>query len=152
MLRIVCSAIIVGAVVSSAASAQERIELNFIYPLNQETFQLNDGVYFTQDNLGYSEVVEGPLEGGAVRCMGSGFAGGGVNSVEGICIIGEGENTFTIRWAPGDMGLSNDWSVVAGTGTFDGASGEGVATSGAEILFRAMPLRQTHLVGTITLP
>ncbi len=152
MLRISRSAIAIGVAFCGTANAQERIELNFVYPLNQEVFQLRGGVYFTQDNQGYSEVVEGPLEDGIVRCVGGGFTVGGENSVEGICIIGEGEDTFTISWAPDEMGLSNAWSVVAGTGRFEGATGDGIATTGVEIMYRAMPLRQTHLMGTIALP
>lgn len=151
MKRLLVSAIVAGVFASGAAIAQERIELNLIYPLNQEVFQLHDGVYFTQDNQGYFEVVEGPLEEGAARCIGSGFAGSGQNSIEGICIIGENEDTFTLRWAVDETGISNNWSIVAGTGRFEGATGEGIATSGVEIMYRAMPLRQTHIVGTLDL-
>jgi len=150
MNRVMVSAIVAGMFVSGAAFAQERIELNIIYPLNQEVFQLHDGVYFTQDNQGYFDVVEGPLEDGAARCIGGGFAGGGrENSVEGICIIGEDADTFTLRWEVDETGISNNWTIVAGTGRFEGATGEGVATTGVAIMYRAMPLRQTHLVGAI---
>jgi len=151
MNRVVMLAFAAGMFGAGSAVAQERIELNIIYPLNQEVFQLHDGVYFTQDNQGYFEVVEGPLEDGAARCIGGGFAGSGGNSITGICIIGEEEDAFTLRWAVDDTGLSNDWSIVAGTGRFEGATGEGIATTGVEIMYRAMPLRQTHLVGTIEL-
>lgn len=151
MNRVMVSAIVAGMFVSDAAFAQERIELNIIYPLNQEVFQLPDGVYFTQDNQGYFEVVEGPLEAGIARCIGGGFAGHGENSIEGICIIGEDMDTFTLRWEVEETGLSNSWTIVVGTGRFEGATGEGVATTGVEIMYRAMPLRQTHIIGTIGL-
>lgn len=151
MLRALGTAMFVAAIATSSACAQERIELNFIYPLNQEVFQLNDGTYFTQDNQGYFEVVEGPLEDGVVRCIGAGFDGSSGNSVDGICILGEDADTFTLRWSVHPSQMSNVWTIVAGTGRFEGATGEGVATTGAELLFRAMPLRETHVVGTITL-
>lgn len=151
MNRVLGVALAAGMFGAGGAVAQERIELNIIYPLNQEVFQIHDGVYFTQDNRGYFEVVEGPLEDGAARCIGGGFVGSGENTVTGICIIGEDEDAFTLRWAVDDTGMSNNWSIVAGTGRFEGATGEGIATSGVEIMYRAMPLRQTHLVGTIDL-
>lgn len=152
MLKILGTAAFAGAIFTGAVHAQERIELNFIYPLNQEVFRLNDGTYFTQDNRGSFEVVEGPLEDGAVRCIGSGFSGSGGNSVEGICIVGEDADTFTLRWSAHPSQISNVWTIVAGTGRFEGATGEGVATTGAALLFRAMPLRETHVVGTIQIP
>ncbi|QXT39240.1 hypothetical protein [Gymnodinialimonas ceratoperidinii] len=142
-------AIAAGLLAPGAAIAQERIDLNVVYPLNQEVFPLHDGVYFRQDNRGFYEVVEGPLDGGVARCIGAGFAGRGVNTVEGICIIGEQADTFTLRWSVDDSGLSNNWTIVAGTGRFEGASGDGIATSGVEIMYRAMPMRQTHIVGMI---
>lgn len=152
MLKVLGTATFVGAIVTGAVYAQERIELNFIYPLNQEVFQLNDGTYFTQDNRGYFEVIEGPLDDGIVRCIGSGFAGSGGNSVDGICIIGDDADTFTLSWAVNETQMSNVWTIVAGTGRFEGATGDGVATTGVELLFRAMPLRQSHVVGTIQIP
>ncbi|NNJ69564.1 MAG: hypothetical protein HKP54_16175, partial [Boseongicola sp.] len=124
-----------------------------IYRLNQETRQLADKVFFTQDNDGYFEVVEGPLEEGPVRCLGSGFVmKNGTGSVEGICIFGEDDDTFIMEWQAGEQGAANDWIIKTGTGKFEGISGEGIATTSVEIMYKAMPLRQSRIVGTITLP
>ncbi len=136
-----------------AATAQERIEINNVYPINQEYFHLRDSVYYTQDNRGYFEVVEGPLEEGPARCVGGGFgAQDGVNTIEGVCVFGEGEDTFTMRWKAGNQGAANTWTIVAGTGRFDGMTGEGIATTGVEVMYKAMPLRQSHIVGSVTIP
>ena len=144
---------LVSFLASSPAFAEERIEINNIYPLNQEYFQLSDSVYFMQDNRGYFEVVEGPLEEGPARCVGGGFgAQNGENSIQGVCVFGEGKDTFTMRWKAGEQGKANTWSIVGGTGKFDGMTGQGIATTGAEIMYKAMPLRQSHITGTVNIP
>lgn len=136
---------------ASPVIAEQRIELNITYPLNQEYFELSDRVYFRQDNQGYFEVVDGSLTNGPARCLGAGFGfQDGTNSIEGICIFGEGDNTFTLAWDAGEAGAANTWTVVAGTGQFKGLSGNGIASTDVEITYKALPLRQTHVVGTIS--
>lgn len=145
--------VLAGALSAGPAFAQERIEINNFYPLNQEYFQLSDSVYYTQDNQGYFEVVEGPLEEGPARCVGGGFgAQNGENSIQGVCVFGEGIDTFTMRWKAGEQGAANTWSIAGGTGKFEGMTGEGIATTGVEVMYRAMPMRQSHIVGTVNIP
>ncbi len=147
-----CASAALLVMASSGANAQERLEINNIYPLNQELFQLSTKAYLFQDNVGFYEVIEGPLEEGPARCIGGGFSErDGVNSIEGICIFGDGEHTFTISWKAGEQGAANTWNVVAGTGRFAGMTGEGIATTGVSILYEAMPRRKSHIVGTVTL-
>lgn len=144
-----CAAFLPG----SAAFAEEDIELNNLYPLSQEYFQLSDRIYFTQDNKGYFEVVKGPFEEGPARCIGGGFGfQDGTSTIEGICIFGEGDHTFTMSWKLGIQGSANTWEISGGTGRYDGMTGSGIATTGAEIMYRAMPLRKTHIIGTVTMP
>ena len=141
---------LIGFVASNPALAADRIEINNIYPLNQEFFQLSDSVYYMQDNRGHFEVVEGPLEEGPARCVGGGFGSqNGENSIQGVCVFGEGEDTFTMRWKAGEQGAANTWTIVGGTGRFDGMTGDGIATTGVEIMYKAMPMRQSHIVGTV---
>jgi len=143
----------IGTLASNPVFAEERIELNNIYPLNQEYFQLSDSIYFTQDNRGYFEVLDGPLEDGPARCVGGGFGTrNGENSIQGVCVFGEAEDTFTMHWKAGERGEANTWVIVGGTGKFDGMTGEGIATTGVEIMYKALPLRQSHIVGTVTIP
>lgn len=142
-----------GFLASGPAFSEVRIELNNIYPLNQEYFQLPDSVYYMQDNRGYFEVIEGPLEEGPARCVGGGFgAQNGENSIQGVCVFGEGEDTFTMRWEAGEQGKANTWTIAGGTGKFEGMTGEGIATTGIETMYKAMPLRQSHIVGTVNIP
>tara|TARA_R110002051_G_scaffold137753_2_gene210248 strand:+ start:3051 stop:3518 length:468 start_codon:yes stop_codon:yes gene_type:complete len=144
---------LVGFLASSPAFAGERIVINNIYPLNQEYFQLSDSVYFMQDNQGYFEVIEGPMEEGPARCVGGGFGlQNGENSIQGVCVFGEAEDTFTMRWKAGEQGAANTWTIAGGTGKFDGMTGEGIATTGVEIMYKAMPMRQSRIVGTVNIP
>jgi len=57
MNKLILTASIAGLLTTCTAVAQERIELNNIYPLNQEIFQLSDRIYFTQDNQDRKSVV-----------------------------------------------------------------------------------------------
>jgi len=142
-----------GVLGATPANAQERIELINIYPLDQEYFQLSDSVYYMQDNKGYFEVVQGPLEEGPARCVGGGFGlQNGENSIQGVCVFGEAEDSFTMRWKAGEQGKANTWTIVGGTGRYEGMTGEGIATTGVEIMYRAMPLRQSHIIGQVTIP
>lgn len=138
---------------AGVAHSEERIDLTNIYPISQEYFQLPDSVYFQQDNQGYFEVVEGPFEEGPTRCVGAGFGfQNGKNTIEGICIFGEADDTFTMRWKAGEQGAANTWVIVDGTGRYEGITGEGIATTAVEIMYKAMPLRQSHIVGTVNIP
>ena len=144
---------LISVLTSSPGFAQERIEINNVYPLNQEYFQLPDSVYYTQDNRGYFEVIEGPLEEGPARCVGGGFgAQNGENSIEGVCVFGEAENTFIMRWKAGQQGQANTWTILDGTGMYEGMTGEGIATTGVEVMYKAMPLRQSRITGTVNIP
>lgn len=152
-MKISSAVILMMLLGTTAMGAQQRIVLNNIYPLQQENFELSDGIFHVTDNQGYFEVVEGPMEAGPVRCVGSGFGyRDGTNSINGICIFGAGEDRFTMRWKAGEKGGPNTWTIAAGTGKFAGMTGEGIATTGIEVVFKAMPLRETRIVGTIDIP
>lgn len=153
MNHFVCTAALAGFLAAGPALGGERIEINNIYPLNQEYFQLPDSVYYTQDNKGYFEVVEGPVDDGPARCVGAGFGSrDGENSIEGVCVFGEADDTFTMLWKAGERGAANTWSIVQGTGKYQGMTGEGIATTSVEVMFKAMPLRQSRITGTVNIP
>ena len=139
---------------ASASLAEQRIELNMEATMNsRDTFELSDGGFYYQDSESYTEVVEGPLEDGPSRCLGSGFYfKDGTNDIGGICVYGVGADTFTIKWKAGEQGAANTWTVVAGTGKYRGMIGEGIATNLTEQFQRAMRLVKTHVVGTVTMP
>lgn len=134
-------------------AAQERLEINNIYPKSEESFTLEDSIYYMQDNQGIYEVIEAPFEDGPARCVGGGFGyRDGTNDIVGICIFGEGADTFTMSWKAGEQGAANNWTIVHGTGKFKGMTGEGIATTGVEVMYKALPMRQSHIVGMVTIP
>jgi len=142
-----------GVLIAQSAFGQERLEINNFYPLSGETIDLDGRVFFTQDNRGHFEVVEGPIKEGPARCVGSGFGyQDGTNTIQGICIFGEGDATFTMKWKAGEKGEANTWTIVAATGAYKGMTGEGIATTAKQVMYKAMPLRQTHIVGTVEMP
>lgn len=152
MKRTICALVIGASLAAGAAQAEQRIEINNTYPITQESFQLADRVFYTQDNRGYFEVIEGPFTEGPARCIGSGFGlQDGRSTVTGICIFGEGEETFTIVWEAGQQGAANSWTVVDGTGRYRGMTGSGIATTNIATMYKALPLRETHIVGTVQL-
>lgn len=152
-MKILISTLFLAALSTAAAAQEQRIEINNIYPLSQENFDLGDHIFHVTDNQGGYEVVEGPMEDGPARCIGSGFGyRDGTNSIVGICIFGEGDDVFTMRWKAGEKGAANTWEIVAGTGRYAGMTGEGIATTEIVSMFQALPLRRTHIVGTVEIP
>ncbi len=141
------------AIGSTAGAEEQRIEINNVYPLSQENFDLGDHIFHVTDNIGGFEVLEGPMDDGPTRCIGSGFGyQNGTNSITGICIFGEGDDTFTMSWKAGEKGAANTWEIIIGTGRYNGITGKGIATTDVVTMFQALPLRRTHIVGTVEIP
>lgn len=139
---------------TDAAYAEQRLELNMQAALNQrQEFQLNENKFYIQDSRSHYVSVEGPAGEGPSHCLGSGFYNAdGTNDIQGICIFGEGDDTFTMSWKAGEKSAANTWVIVGGTGKFTGMSGDGISTNRVERLFKAMPFMYTHVVGTIEIP
>ena len=149
----IAGAVLASVVATAGVAGEHAIEINNSYFLNETTYKFSDRVYLTQDNIGAFEVVKGPFEDGAARCIGSGFVFySGINTIEGICIFGEGEDTFTMSWKAGAMGAANSWEIVDGTGRYQGMTGSGLATTEIASKYQVMPLRRTYIAGTVTLP
>jgi hypothetical protein len=118
MLR---SLLVAAAIMLPAtAGAAEHVSGTNYYVVRQERFSAGSEVYWTEDNSGSFTVNEGPIDPGYARCVGSGFdlSGGG------ICVYGEGEDTFTMKWKIETFGV-NSWRIVAATGKYAGMRGEG---------------------------
>jgi hypothetical protein len=138
---------------SPAGAGEQRIEINNVYLLNQENFDLGDHIFHMTDNTGGFEVIEGPMDDGPTRCLGSGFGfEDGTNTITGICVFGDGDDSFTMRWKAGEKGAANTWEIIIGTGRFEGMIGSGIATTDIVSAYQALPLRRTHIVGTVEIP
>jgi len=146
------TALVVAAlIVPALCQSGERISGENSYVLNEERFHFDTGTYWRQDNDGSFSVTEGPIDPGYVRCLGAGFGGASESTGGGLCIFGEGKDTFTWRWEV-HFGAPNTWTVVGATGKYLGMQGQGIAKSQIGSEFFAMAHRITEWEGEITLP
>ncbi len=76
---------------------------------------------------GVSQVIEGPIDTMAVECHGAGFWGPEGLNGNGICLHGEGDDTFILRFDNKPSG--NTWEILSGTGKYQGLSGNGTAVT-----------------------
>lgn len=134
-----------------AAIAGERVAGTNSYVLKQDTWQLNTGTYWRQENNGTFDVTEGPIDSGFVQCIGAGFGSANGPNGTGICVFGFGEDTFTWSWKTNGVS-PNTWLVVGATGKYQGMTGHGTARTRVESKHRAMIHRVTDWEGEVTLP
>lgn len=138
--------------VASSAIAGERVSATNFYVVKQEQIPAGGGgVFWTEDNVGTFSVEEGPIDPGFARCIGSGFGGPGGVEGDGICIFGEGDDTFTMRWEVVAFG-SNTWRIVAATGKYTGMTGTGTTKTRVDSKFLKLPHRISDWEGEVVLP
>ena len=152
MLRI--SLILFALAAPTGLFAGERVSATNFYVVNQEIFPAGPNLWFwTEDNAGSYTVTEGPLDPGFARCVGSGFSGvhGAGVSGDGVCIYGEGEDTFTMTWKIEGFG-KNSWRIVDSTGKYLGMSGSGTTKTRIDSKFLKLPHRVSDWEGEIEFP
>lgn len=149
MLRIVLVTVVL--LVPHGLVAGERVSATNFYVVNQEDFDAGEGIFWIQDNVGTFTVKEGPIEPGFVRCVGSGFGGLGGVSGGGVCIYGEGVDTFTMKWKVERFG-ENSWQIVEATGKYAGMTGSGTTKTRLQSKFLKLEHRVSDWVGEIKLP
>ena len=134
----------------SFALAGERISGTNTYVRKEQTWPIENGVYWQQENFGTFTVAEGPIEPGFVECLGAGFGMANGIKGEGICIFENDEGTFTWTWQaiPGEL---TQWQVAGGTGKYKGMTGSGTAASRIQSEFTALQQRMTSWQGEIEL-
>lgn len=131
--------------------ATEKIAVTNYYVVNQEQLPAGEVVFWKEDNYGTYTVEEGPIDSGFVRCVGSGFGGpSGVNG-SGVCVYGENEDTFTMRWDVVSFGF-NEWQIVSSTGKYAGMTGTGVTRTRVDSKFLKLPHRISEWEGEVNLP
>lgn len=149
MLRSMLIAVVLIA--PQILSAAEKVAVTNYYVVNQEQVPAGEDVFWREDNYGTYTVEEGPIDSGFVRCVGSGFGGpSGVNG-GGVCVYGEDEDTFTMRWEVVSFGV-NKWRIVSSTGKYSGMTGTGTTKTRVASKFLALPHRISDWEGEITLP
>ena len=137
---------------ASSAIAGERVSATNFYVVKQEQIPAGNGsVFWTEDNVGTFTVKEGPIDPGFARCIGSGFGGPGGVEGDGICVYGEGEDTFTMKWKIVGVG-SNEWKIVTATGKYAGMTGSGTTKTRVDAKFLKLAHRISDWEGEINLP
>jgi len=132
-------------------TAAEKVSATNYYVVKQEQIPAGEDVFWKEDNYGTYTVDEGPIDPGFVRCVGSGFGGpSGVNG-SGVCVYGENEDTFTMRWEVVSFGF-NKWHIVSSTGKYSGMTGTGTTKTRVASEYLAFPHRISDWEGELTLP
>lgn len=149
MLRsiLICSVLLAPQCLTAA----EKVSVTNYYVVNQEQIPAGQDVFWSEDNYGTYTVNEGPIDRGFVRCVGSGFGGPSGVSGGGVCVYGEDEDTFTMRWEVVRFGF-NEWRIVASTGKYSGMTGSGTTKTRVASKFLALPHRISDWEGEVTLP
>lgn len=142
--------IVTAIIVPASVFAGERVSATNFYVVKQERFSAGDEVFWTEDNVGSFTVSEGPIDPGFARCVGAGFGGPGGVRGGGICIYGEGADTFTMKWKVEGPGV-NSWHIVSSTGKYAGMTGKGTTKTRVDSKFLKLPHRVSDWEGEIEL-
>ncbi len=142
---------IVAALISGTCFAGERIAGSNAYFLNEQIWNTGKGTgFWMQNNFGTFEVTEGPLDPGPVECHGSGFwteFGASVTG-DGICIYGNGQDTFTLRYTS-NPGRAATWEIIDATGKYAGMTGSGKSATRQTDEGIKIRIRVTDWVGEV---
>jgi hypothetical protein len=131
--------------------ASEKVSVTNSYVVNSEEIPAGNEVFWKEDNSGTFMVHAGPITPGFVRCVGSGFGGPDGVSGSGVCVYGDGEDTFTMRWEVVRFGV-NTWRIVSATGKYAGMTGSGTTRTQVASKFLIIPHRISDWEGEVTLP
>lgn len=132
-------------------TAAEKVSVTNYYVVNQEQIPAGEDVFWKEDNFGTYTVHDGPIDSGFVRCVGSGFGGpSGING-GGVCVYGEDQDTFTMRWEAVGFGVNN-WRIVSSTGKYSGVTGTGTTKTRVASKYLALPHRISDWEGELIMP
>ena len=129
-----------------AAQAEENFKATNTYVTETKAWPVDQTTgYWMVAFKGISQVIEGPIDTMGVECHGAGFWGPEGLEGNGICVHGEGDDTFILRFDSQPSG--NTWTILSGTGKYLGVSGAGTAVT------EALPgnRRISRLAGKVTL-
>ena len=130
------------------ALAGEQIEgTNYYIDRGKQWSTGDQSGYWISDNKGVSDITTGPLEPVAVECHGGGFWDAGGVWGEGICIYGEGDDTYIMAFQL-QKGQDSTWRFVHGSGKYAGITGSGTFNTSRLGASR----RVTHWKGEVELP
>jgi hypothetical protein len=118
------------------AFAGEQFVGTHTYRFEQEAWAPMPGnVWQTLTMVGDFEPISGPIPAGRIECRGANFRAGPAQEANGVCVFGEGRDVWMLRYrmtrndiaAPSAERFRRigEWTVVGGTGRYNGMTGEG---------------------------
>ena len=91
--------------------------------------------WWTSTMVGAYESMSGPIPAGRIECRGSGHWNKSVREANGVCVFGEGSDTWMLRYQATDTDRASrtaagyipvgEWTVVDGNGIYSGMTGSG---------------------------
>ena len=118
------------AIAPIAAQAEDKFKATNVYVSESKAWPIDQSTgYWMVEFHGVSQVSEGPIDTLAVECHGAGFWGAEGLDGNGICIHGEGDDTFMLRFDSKPDG--NTWAILSGTGKYHSLTGSGTALTEA---------------------
>lgn len=110
-------------------SAGEKVSGTTFYVFDQANYPTGKETgYWVWNAEGIQHSTEGPLGTSSSDCHGAGFWAKDVSWGEGICLIGEEDDTRVIRWWRAKDEEVGHWEHVSGTGKYESMSGGGTYT------------------------
>lgn len=150
------------AVMAAPAFAAEEFSGTHMYRFDQETWSpLPYAGWRTVTMVGDYVPVSGPIPAGRIECRGTNYWSGSVREADGVCVFGEGPDTWMLRYrmtrtdalsqAAEQFRRTGEWTAVGGTGRWRGITGSGFYWAEEGGVAEGGRWR-THWGGEVTIP
>ena len=107
--------------------AGDKIKGTSFHVGDAQAWETGEGsAYFIWHAKGVSHATEGPTGTDPIECHGAGHFDKEGSQVEGICILGAGDDTITQSFKSENG--KGQWKYLTGTGKYKGVEGEGTYT------------------------
>ena len=109
-----------------AVLAGEKVSGTTFYVFDQQNYPTGEETgYWVGNAEGIQHPAEGPLGTSPIECHGAGFWAKEGSWGEGICLIGEKDDTRVMRWWRDKGEQVSYWEHVSGTGKYASMTGKG---------------------------
>jgi hypothetical protein len=113
-------------IVPLPAFAGEKVQGTNYLVVERQTWPTGESSgYWMYQGKGVQQTLEGAPDTGPVECVGSGYWDQDGSWGEGICVFGSGANTRVTSWKQDKGRNAGTWTILSGTGTYAGMTGEG---------------------------
>ncbi len=163
-MKLTIPAALIALLATSAATAEPFSGTHAYRPDNDIWHPVPGAGWWTSTMVGDYVPTSGPIPAGRIECRGTGDWHGSVREADGICVFGEGQDVWMLRYrmTRNDMAAQRaeafrrigEWTVVGGTGRYSGMTDERFCwadwAEGAPVAPDGR--RRTHWGGEVTIP